>query len=497
MLKMWKEIDSTIALAMRRVVAVSLGRLYDIRERIIVIAAIGVGVGLAFGLYSPLQDLTIAIAGVSVYLAIILIDPLKGLALWLVTHPLLDKYLNISLGNRIPDLSLTRLCIALITVLLIGRAAIRLQRLKPINKFDILAFAFMVGMAQSGFRGNRGVSTFQIVFDLYFVPVLVYFTVKNLVSNRRSVHLILYAMLSIALYSAVYAFYETTTGNVLFYDSNYAAFYESGLRILRGIWGSNTGFGRVFVMAIPILFYFYLKTPSFSRKLLWAICLVLVFGGLYLTYKRAAWIAAVAVTFFMQFFYPQFRRLFIVLLVIVTVAIAINKDSITSSVVYTDRVNSESSKVEDRADGWKNGIEIWSTSPLLGVGYRQFQKHAIEAGYRDRDLESAHLDILVSAGLVGFLPYIGLLLLMIYDGYRHYRGLVPGSLADPDLVAVFWGVLVGYVITAATSQINHLVINAMLFAMAGVVIYARREVVSTQPEVRQRGVDIVPSTLSR
>jgi O-antigen ligase len=476
-----------IASTIRRVTTTSTEWLYKTREGIIGIAAIGGGAVLALGLYSPLRDLTIAIAGTGVFFIAIIIDPLKGLALWLATQPLLEGYLNISLGAGIPDLSLTRLCIALLTVLLLARTAIRSRRLQSINKFDLLALVFMLGMAQSGFRGSRGLNSLQNIFDLYFVPVLVYFAVKNLVSDRRSMHLVLYAALSVALYSAVYAFYESITGNILLASRTYDYyFYESGLRILRGIWGSNVGFGRVFVMTIPILFYFLLKNPSPSRKFFFAICLALVFGGLYLTYKRTAWIAMLAVVFVMQFFYPQFRKLFVVLALVVAIALALNWNNITSSMVYTDRINSQNSTSKERTDGWNNGIAIWLTNPVIGVGYHQYQSHAIKAGYDDKDLESEHLEILVSSGLLGFLPYVGMLLLMVYDGYKHFQGRVAASLADPDLVAVLWGILTGYVITSATSQINNLAINAILFAAAGAIIYARHEVASTKPELKQR-----------
>ena len=266
--EMSSKLYSEIASATQSAVATVLARLHELGEEIVTIALVGAGAGLAFGLCSHSKDLAVALAGTAVYFVAILISPLKGLLLWMVTQPLLERYLNISLGAGIPDLSLTRLCIAFITVLLIARATIRLQRLQPLNKFDLLAFAFLVGLTQAGFRGSGGISSFQLVFDNYFVPVLVYFAVKNLVTDRQSMHWIFYAVLCIAVYSAVYAFYEMATGNVFFVDADKHQFYhESGLRILRGIWGGNAEFGRVFVVSIPILFYFYLKTSSPSRKL--------------------------------------------------------------------------------------------------------------------------------------------------------------------------------------------------------------------------------------
>ena len=121
-----------MTLLLQRITSGVLSRLYLTREWVISILVIGVGMGLAFGLSSPLQALTIAVAGVSVYCLLIVIAPLKGLLLWMVTQILLDGYLNISLGDGIPDLSLTRLCIALISVLLVAVPAAQLPAGVPI-----------------------------------------------------------------------------------------------------------------------------------------------------------------------------------------------------------------------------------------------------------------------------------------------------------------------------------------------------------------------------
>lgn len=483
-------------LQVRRMISGVPKRLLAWRGEIVTMGAFGAGIVLALLLNSDLRSLAVAVSGISVYFLLILIDPLKGLLLWMVTQQLLERYLNISLGAGIPDLSLTRLCIALITVLLLARTAIRYRRLQPVNKFDVLAFLYMVGMLQCGFRGSSGVSSLQDVFDIHWVPVLIYFAVKNLVVSRRSVHFVLCAVLLIGLYSAVYAIYETVTGNVLLAPSggqSFQTYSDSGLRVLRGIWGGNGGFGKVFVIGIPIGFYFYLKSSSPARKAAWAVCLALVFVGLFFTYKRAAWLAMLVVVFLMQWFYPQFRRLFIVLLIVVGIASALNWDSITTSTVYTDRINSNLSTSDDRTIAWEHALEFWAASPLVGHGSHQYYNLASAAGYEHRSIESEYMEILVSAGLVGFLPYVGLLLLMAYDGLQHFRGRVAGSLADRDLMAVFWGILVGYAVTIATEITVRSIIPTLLFATAGAVIYARREITPAQPE--RRNVGLFSSTL--
>jgi len=358
--------------------------------------------------------------------------------------------------------------------------------LQSIDKFDVLVLLFILGMMQSGARGLHGIRSMQDVFDSFWIPALTYFAIKNVVTSRESVHLVLYAVVCVALYSAVYAFYESMTGHVLFAPPDVKRYFyvDSGLRILRGIWGSNVGFGRIFNMAIPILFYFYLKAPSLFRKVFFVICLGLVFGGLYLTYKRTAWMAMVAVMFVMQFFYPQFRRMFIVILIVVGIATALNWDTINSSTVYTDRVNSEESTQKERTSGWENAMEFWRRSPLLGHGFQQYRILAREAGYKDQAVESEYFEILVSAGLAGFLPYVGLLLLMVHQGFQHYRGRVADGLADRDLVAVFWGVMTSYLISIATSTMRELAVPSLFFAVAGAILYARRSSLSELPEMK-------------
>ena len=81
---------------------------------------------------------------------------------------------------------------------------------------------------------------------------------------------------------------------------------------------------------------------------------------------------------------------------------------------------------------------------------------------------------------------------MAYDGLQICRERVTDSLADRDLAAVFLGTLTGYAVTLSTSIVTNLLIHPLLFAVAGAVIYARRETVSTQPEIEQEDANLVP-----
>ncbi len=496
LVKTYKKAGSTISAAIQRFATAGLGWLHTSREWLIVLAATGIGIALAMGLASPAAyDQAVSIAGISFYFLFIVIDPLIGLVMWMISQPLLDIPLQIELGKGIPNLDLSRLCLIWITVILLGRLTIRYYRLQPINKFEVVLLLFLIGMTQAGFRGRLGIRSVHTIFSWYWLPALTYFAVKHLVSDQRSQRLVLAAVVFIGLYSAVYAFYEVTTGQVLFTSGRDFGHleYKSGLRVLRGIWGGNMQFGRVFNIALPLLFYFFLKTRSPSKKMLYTVGLALLFGALLITYKRTAWMSMVAIMFVLQLFYSQFRRLFVIILLVVGIAVAFNWDGITSSDAYSRAQGKDASKVEGRTEAWGHSQEFFLERPLWGHGFQQYRFLAARRGYNDVDIENEYFAILVSAGVSGFLPYIGLLLILFYDGLQHYRGRVPNSLADRALVAVFWSILVGYLGSLMAGNMEHLLIRSMIYALAAAILYARSESASAPVRLEQRSVEFASS----
>ena len=166
LVKTYKKAGSTLTAAIRRFVNAGLGWLYSIREWLIVMATIGIGVALAVGLASPVaHDQTVSIAGLGFYLLFIVINPLIGLLMWMISQPFLDIPLQIELGKGIPNLDLSRLSLIWITVVLLGRLTIRYYRLLPINKFDVVLILFLIGMTQAGFRGRLGIRSVHTIIS--------------------------------------------------------------------------------------------------------------------------------------------------------------------------------------------------------------------------------------------------------------------------------------------------------------------------------------------
>jgi O-antigen ligase len=454
-----------------------LGVLRKLNALWLVLGMTALGVLLGLALTSPLSNLTVSIVGILVHLVTILASPLNGLLLWMVSNPFGDLYINISLGASLPDLSPTRFCVAFLCILLLAQAAIRKRKLAPFTSTDMVGILLMIGLGLSVINEySTWQETIQGIFDEYYVPLLVYFFAKNLVTQRQDVNKVLGAVLFFGVYAALYAIYENRTGNILFFRGTayFTMYGDSGLHVLRGLLSRSDHFGALFSMVIPVGFYLYLKARTPTEKGLYVIVLGILFIGIYLTYKRTAWIAIGVIGLVIQWFYPQFRRLFLVLLLVCGAMLAATWNTVSQSAVVTDRINSKNSTMDGRTDGWNAAIELWAQQPLFGYGFNNYETVAEKKGVDDAALENEHLGILFSAGLLGFVPYVAWFVLILRDSIRLFRRSQQNGgekpYVDKDLAVIFWGVLLGYLINYSTATAGIFSVTMVFYMLTGSIV---------------------------
>jgi O-antigen ligase len=437
------------------------------------LGVLALGVLLGLSLNSSLQSLAVSIVAILVHVAAIVASPLNGLLLWVASNPFGELYVVIPLGESIPDISLARFCVAFLCTLLLAQTAIGKRDLAPFTTADGVCMLFMLGLGFSTLNGyTRWQSAIQLVFDLYYTPLLVYFLAKSLVTQRRDVDKVLRAVLFVGVYAGLYALYESGTGNILFYKGElpaFTAYKDSGLHVLRGLLGRSNHFGALFSMVIPIGFYLYLKARTRAKKGLYAVALGILSAGLYFTYKRTAWIAIVVIFFVIQWFYPRFRRLFFILLIVFLVLLGATWNTVGESTVVTGRIKTAESNVEGRTDGWNAALNLWAREPLFGYGVGNYGAVARQQRMDDTALESEHLRVLFGAGLLGFIPYVAWLVVILRDSIRLFRSRANGPV-ERELVVIFWGVLLGYTINYAATAANVFSVSIVFYLLVGTLI---------------------------
>jgi O-antigen ligase len=433
---------------------------------LLVPAVIAVGISMGIIMLTPARMTLVSGVVIAIYLLIAARRPLYGLLIWLVAQPLADVYVNLSLGKSFPDISPTRIAIAFLTALVLARAAVGRMKLASFTKVELVALVFLAGIALSAPRSTRGWLSLQSIFDLYFVPVMVYFLAKNLVRRKEQLKAVALALVILGAYVGLYAAYEQFTGNILFVVGEVGNVeYGNGVRILRGLLGHPHEFGRILGIAIPFNFYFVLEEKRPVKRFLFVLALGIMFVGLFATYRRTAWIAALVSLFVIQWFYPRFRNLFLVLLVGAFGLMYLYRDQLEDSAVSARVQQGNTATLNGRTEGWNYAIELWKRSPVTGHGYGQFSVIAKREGQADTAIESQYLSILVSAGLFGFAPYVLLLALIplsFVGTFRHNH--------DPTrrwLIVVLWGAHLSFLVNAYTGTINHLITTSALFLLAG------------------------------
>lgn len=328
-------------------------------------------------------------------------------------------------------------------------------------------------------RSEAIISNLQWVFDVYLTSYALYYIAKNLVTDRVALRRVLWAAVIIGAYNGLYGIYTQLTGDVLFVEGDLSGllFYSESLRIMRGLLDSPHVFGLVFSLAIPVGFYLFLKTRG-GVKLLILVLLLLAIGGLFFTYKRTAWIATLASLLILPLFFPRFRVLLITIIAATAFVAWLYADQIESSAVATERVGEGVDTLNGRLELWNQAWGYFLQEPILGYGLENFHAHSgLEA------IESHYLQVLLDAGLVGFVPFVLVLLFLLRASVRLYRARATALFVEPDLAAVFWGIWIAYIVSLSTVVMNHEFPHQLYFLLAGAIVGSQEQFLG-EPRVR-------------
>jgi len=396
----------------------------------IVLVVVGLGILLGKSINSTEQgELVASIVIVIATLALSLYKPLATVMVWVFFFPFLETIIKIPLGANIPDLSFSRFTIAFLAIAMLAKATIGLLKIKRIGAVEILTIVSTLGIALSAPLSVNPTGVYQTALAWYFTPFIAYFFAKNLITKRSDIYAIFWAIAFLGTVSAIYAAFEHATGTILFLprgktaDDLMLVREESGIRLIVGIWGSAGAMGRALAMCIPVTLHLFLENNARrARKLLLAGMLAIQCYSIVITMTRAPWLSLLIALFFMQLFDKRFRRLFIIIAIISAIMLGLTWERVSQSTVAT-RLNDETSTVEGRQARWNAGWNMWLARPIRGWGVGRFEQQSWRfrtdgGNARLNAPENDYLVVMISSGLLGLLPYLGVILIPLVDGLR-------------------------------------------------------------------------------
>lgn len=276
---------------------------------------------------------------------------------------------------------------------------------------------------------------FIVVF--YFFGIIVFDRIKTI---KYFIWLFSAAMIIVVLIT-LFKHYQHFLTHKYAYIAPFPFFYD------------HTVYGAVIALILPILFGFILKYKVLEIKryqfFITIVLLIILSFGIVFSYSRAAWVSlAVAMSFLIILLLRIKFEYLLTFLVIAVIVIAVNWTNIITPLINKDdhaisatkfrthvesisNISTDPSNTE-RINRWKCAIQMFKERPLLGWGpgvymfkYAPFQlaKDKTIISTNKGDLGNAHseyLGPLSESGILGFLSFVSILLVVIYTGMKLY-----------------------------------------------------------------------------
>ncbi len=404
-------------------------------------AGLALGVSMGRKLLTPAWQMVTTYAGTLFYVILVLLNPLFSFLLWIVVGPYFGQAgLHISLGRGIPDLSLSRIILALLVGILMAQIAAGRRRMAPITRTDLLVLFSLFGVGSSIFNAVLKSASLAWFFESFLMPVATYFIARNLIVDERKLAGAQRALIAIGFTMALVVLQEQLMGYSWFPapGSTGSTSYGRHLRRATALLGNPAFLGVTLAMVLPFAWRAMVESRQRAIRRLMLVGIGLMYAGLFVTYNRASWAGGVLGLLVMFLFYPRVRKSVLILAPFIAVPIVVYWAQITSSYAISERlvaVNPINYRVETYTMAWT----FIRRNPLLGIGFGNM--------WLISGLGTPHnsfLWMLLSAGVAGFLPYLGGFFFMGWDSLMLYIRAPKIAGVDRGLLATYWAALAAY-----------------------------------------------------
>lgn len=204
-----------------------------------------------------------------------------------------------------------------------------------------------------------------------------------------------------------------------------------------GYYGDENDLSLTLVMAIPVA-YFLFHGSQRTRRLMYAICLVILIFGFVASFSRGGFLGLIAITIYCLWMSRK-RFAGLVSMALLVLAMLAFAPSGYWERMDSIRMGTENKTGEQRVYLWKSAWRMFLDNPLWGVGPGSFQYamsiyqppellHGVSLS--GRSLHSSHFQILAGLALPGFIIYT-LIIFKHFQSVLHISRSASTSLGTP------------------------------------------------------------------
>ena len=393
----------------------------------------------------------------------------------------ITNYGNLQLGInlRVDRIALT---ILLITFL---RGYFSQETRVPLNKVELcMLWLFLYTLASCILFGginaanNRHISS---LVNFTGISAILFAIARRLTFDKQSLFLLMRFFQILGLYLGVTGILEHFHVDSLIFPK-YILDPHIGLHVGR----SRGPFGNAAVMGgvLSILFLWTLwQQMRVKRSWLNIAVLFTTSASVYYTDTRSAWLIFAASVAVLSLFSKPVRKACIligVLLLAVYFSGVFSKFSFYQPTLFSRR----EATVEDRENIMRISWEMFLDSPLLGVGYGNYER--ANDPYFDRakepmrgDGEGQHntvLGLLVELGIMGTIPYLYIYYSFVKVAFSESRAVREANGMEREIASTQLALLAGLILYMQFGDIRFFnIVNYIMYWMAGVVFSAARQ----------------------
>jgi O-antigen ligase len=282
----------------------------------------------------------------------------------------------------------------------------------------------------TGFLGGIAITDILIVASTYVSLVLYYFLIGYVATSQRDVRLLLWALLIGGAITAAPAFLGFQRGADIGYGERFT-----------GLAGQANLLGFDMAVCFPIGAAFFLGGGPLLRRLIALGLATACLLGLFLSLSRSALVSFATMG---AYWVVRAGRAGSVKYLLPVAAMGVGLAIVAPEPVM-ERVDSmlnparraDDGSIQSRLGQIPFALKAFATNPVVGIGVLRFVPWTNEqrgGSGQSYEVHNAYLGVAVEQGLLGLIPYLGILALTWTDFSRCLRELrARAALRDPEL----------------------------------------------------------------
>lgn len=326
-------------------------------------------------------------------------------------------------------------------------------------------FAFAIVIAISAIISISVQESIKIAL-LMIAFVLFYFVVINVITTKKQLKAILYILISVATFTAVYGIYQYVFGDVYsqaWLDNE--MFEDIKMRVYSTLENPNV-YGEYLLLIIPLIASLLWSEKGWKRKIFLFVCLAITGIAIILTFSRGCWLGLMLAIAVLAIIID--RRFIILGILLLFMLPFILPEAIINR--FMSIGNMEDSSTSYRVYIWMGTLAMLKDYWISGVGMGITSFNTIYPLYSYNNIVAPHshnlyLQVVVEYGIVGFITMVGVM-------YNYFKEVIISMRMKKDIV--LGGLLSGMFGFLLQSMTDHTWYNyrvvLMFWMMIGIAI---------------------------